>query len=66
MKILDDLDKMPFGVHKDKPMQEVPASYLHWLWTSGKKHEVRVCPVANYIYRNLDALKKEHKDGIWS
>lgn len=66
MKILDDTDKMPFGMHKDKLMQDVPASYFHYLWTTGKNHEVKVCSVANYIYRNLHALKQEYPDGIWS
>lgn len=54
---------MPFGKHKDKPMQDVPADYLHWLWSNGLKG--KQTPVANYIRANLDALKMEHKDGIW-
>lgn len=58
-------------------MQDVPASYFHYLWTNGLS---RVRPydkagnlypnneaqVADYIRRNLAALKKEHPDGIWS
>ena len=63
-KQLEDLSPMPFGKHKGQPMQEVPASYLHWLFTNGKKED-KNCPVADYIRRNLDALKKEHHDGIW-
>lgn len=62
--VLDDLDKMPFGKHKGEPMQDVPAAYFHYLWTNGmskKKHD----PVADYIRRNLTALKQEHPDGIW-
>lgn len=47
-------------------MQDVPASYLHWLWTQGKSHEVKTDPVAEYINRNLSALKQEYPDGIWS
>jgi hypothetical protein len=62
---LEDTSPMPFGKHRSAPMQDVPASYLHWLWTNGKKQDTR-CPVADYIRRNLDALKKEHPDGIWS
>ena len=61
---LSDLDPMPFGKHKGVPMQDVPASYLHWLWSDGKKHDVQ-CPVADYIRRNLHALEQEHPDGIW-
>jgi len=63
--MLDDLDKMPFGKHRGVPMQDVPASYFHFLWTNGLKDDKR-SDVANYIRRNLDALKKEHPDGIWS
>lgn len=56
---------MTFGVHKGKPMQDVPASYLHWLWTSGKKED-KACPVADYIRRNIHALQKELPDAIWT
>ena len=72
MKQLTDLDKMPSlskykpsGEHQGKPMQDVPASYLHFLWTEfGKEHD-KQCPVADYIRRNIGALAKEHPDGIW-
>ena len=46
-------------------MQDVPASYLHYLWTNGLKEDRR-SPVADYIRRNLEALKAEHKDGLWT
>ena len=61
---LSDTDPFPFGKHKGEPMQDVPARYLHWLWTNGKEGD-KSCPVADYIRRNLDALRKEHTDGIW-
>lgn len=68
MKELTDLDFMPFGKYaKTNPptmMQDVPADYLFWLWTNGKQND-KACPVADYIRRNLGALKKEHPDGIW-
>lgn len=72
---------MPFGVHKDKPIQDVPASYLHWLWTdAGLKKEsgdlersafnqnraTSRTKLANYIWNNLHRLKLEHSDGIWT
>lgn len=64
-KELTDLDPMPLGkAHLGKPMQEVPASYFHFLWTNGLKQD-KTSPVADYIRRNLDALKAEHTDGIW-
>jgi uncharacterized protein (DUF3820 family) len=56
---------MPWGKHKGQPMQDISASYLHWLWQEGKKND-KLCPVADYIRRNLSALKKEHPDGIWN
>lgn len=65
MSALTDTDKMPWGQHRGEPMQDVPASYLHWLWTNGKR-ENKTCPVADYIRRNIDALRKDHPDGIWS
>lgn len=61
---LKDTDPMPWGKHKGAQMQDVPASYLHWLWTEGKKNDDR-CPVADYIRRNLTVLQAEHQDGIW-
>lgn len=62
---LSDTDPMPFGKFRGQPMQDVPASYLFWLWTNGKSGD-RFCPVADYIRRNLAALRMEFKDGIWS
>lgn len=63
-KELQDTDPMPFGKHKGQPMQDVPASYLHWLWSNGKEHD-KQCRVADYIRRNLHALSVEYSDGIW-
>jgi hypothetical protein len=68
MKQLTDLDPMPFGKHRDVPMQDVPASYFHFLWTNERdpmSRKAKVDPVAEYIERNLPALKQEHPDGIW-
>ena len=61
---LTDTSPMPFGKHAGTPMQDVPASYFHWLWTQGKCNEHK-CPVGNYIRENLNALKLEYPDGIW-
>lgn len=74
MKELTDLDPMPFGQYRTTPMQDVPASYLHYLWTTGgyksllktsasKTDRYRV---ARYIESHLNHLRKEHPDGIWS
>lgn len=61
---LNDDSPMPFGKHKGNAMQDVPADYLHYLWTSGKRHD-KLCPVADYIRRNLDVLETENPDLIW-
>jgi len=63
--ILGDTDPMPFGQYKGKPMQDVPASYFHWLWINGLRED-RQSDVAAYIRKSLDALRKEYPDGIWS
>ena len=63
-KPLDDLSPMPFGKHKGTPMQDVPASYFHWLWTE-IQHD-KSSPVGDYIRRNLNALRKELPDAIWT
>lgn len=63
-KPLQDNDLMPWGKHVNLKMIDVPADYLHWLWTNGKQADM-VCPVADYIRRNLDGLRDEYPDGIW-
>jgi uncharacterized protein (DUF3820 family) len=64
MKELRDTNPMPFGKYEGEEMQDVPASYLHWLWVNGKEHD-KLCPVADYIRRNKTVLEKEHPDGLW-
>ena len=69
MTPLQDDDEMPFGKYQGHKMSDVPASYFHWLWTNDKdpmsKWKVKVDPVADYIWRNMAGLMKEHPDGIW-
>jgi uncharacterized protein (DUF3820 family) len=68
MIVLQDTDKMPWGKHAGTPMQDVPASYLHWLWTNERdpmSRKAKVDPVAAYIERNMAVLQQEHPDGIW-
>ena len=54
---MEDTDLMPYGVHKGKEMQDVPASYLIWLFENNK------CSgdVKKYIEDNLEVLRKEVK-----
>lgn len=61
IKLTDD-SPMPFGKFKGKRMEEVPASYLHWLWTQESSKETSVML---YIKDNMGSLKQEHPDGIW-
>ena len=56
---------MPFGKYKGVPMQDVPVNYLHYLWTNGLKDDVTDSDVADYIHRNLNAMKMENRDLIW-
>lgn len=65
MTQLKDTDTMPWGKYKGILMQDVPASYMFWLWTArGFEHD-KVNPVADYIRRNLSAFEMEYPDGIW-
>lgn len=68
MDPLTDISPMPFGMYKGKPMQDVPVSYLHYLWTSNIRDAApssQQYAVAQYIEKNLNALKMEDKDKIW-
>lgn len=61
---LEDTDPMPFGKYKGCPMQEVPASYLHYLWCNGVNKELGSL-LHKYIKDNMNALKQENTDKIW-
>jgi hypothetical protein len=63
---LTDQSPMPFGKFKGKPMADIEASYFHFLWTKWGMKNHKDSPVADYVRRNLDALKQEFPDGIWS
>lgn len=84
MTPLTDLSPMPFGKYgpdnEKRLMQDVPASYLHYLWDSCKfknfskdpppsedknQHIKNSWLVAQYIKESLDALKMEDEDRIW-
>lgn len=65
MRILSDTDKMPFGKYKGIPMQDVPATYLHWFWREGNRYTDVGASVYEYIKRSLDVLKMENSDLLW-
>jgi len=50
---MKDTDIMPWGEHKCKEMQNVPDSYLFWLYDNGKANG----KVLHYIIENLDSIK---------
>ena len=62
-----DNNKMPFGKYgperADFCLKDVPASYLHWLWTQRPLKDKKL---ENYIFNNITALKQEYPDGIWT
>lgn len=65
MRELRDTDPMPFGKYKGTPMQDVPASYLHWLWSQDDFRQ-KGGSVCDYIESHIEALAQEYPDGIWS
>lgn len=60
---LNDLSPMPFGQHAGKPMQDVPAKYLHWYWHFTDYNEDD--RIRAYIKNNVGALTQETPDLEW-
>lgn len=63
-----DSDQMPFGKHRGKKMEDVPASYLHWYYHECKQNGCSTPDawrVFNYIVENKSALIQETKNLIW-
>ncbi len=54
---MDDKSPMPFGKHKGEALEDVPASYLIWLYDNEKCHG----KLKEYIKDNLDVLYSELK-----
>lgn len=55
-EIITDNSKMEFGMYKGYPLIDVPASYLIFLYDSGKAGRY-----AAYIKENMDVLTKQAK-----
>lgn len=62
---LEGTDLMPWGKHAGRPLQEIPAKYLHWLWTGKDYKSKHMNPLARYIRNSIDDLEEEYPDGIW-
>lgn len=50
-----DDDLMPFGKYINERLQDVPASYLSWLWFQGCNN----LEIKNYIWNSRNALNQE-------
>ncbi len=48
---------MPWGIHKGKSLEDVPAQYLIWLYNEGKLNNSK--DLKDYIEDNMAALKLE-------
>ena len=58
MTKLNDDSPMPFGKHRGKPMEEVPADYL--IWCASKQWVAFQYPaVAEYIEDNWEIINSE-------
>ncbi len=55
---LEDFSPMPYGKYQGKAMEDVPASYLIWLYDNGRASPA----VKKYIEDNMDVLQKEIKE----
>jgi uncharacterized protein (DUF3820 family) len=51
--------KMPFGKYKNDDIEDVPASYLMWLY----EKEIAKGSILQYIEENMHGLKQQIKDG---
>lgn len=54
-----DETPMPFGAHKGKPLEKVPANYLLWLHKNLQPNTPTNRLLLAYIKDNLDVLQKE-------
>jgi uncharacterized protein (DUF3820 family) len=60
----EDDDLLDFGKYKNLRLMDVPASYLHWIYTNNI--QPKNFKLHNYIENNIMALKEENKDLIWT
>ena len=62
MPLTDD-DLMPFGKHRGRRLEDVPARYLLWLWDEGW-HQRTGEPLGAYLKDSLNALLGDCQDYI--
>ena len=56
---MNDLSPMPFGKFKGEKLEDVPASYLLWLWNEGVLNELRHHELRAYVIECFAALEKD-------
>lgn len=67
VQILNDDSPMPFGKkYRGIPMRKVPVGYLHWINEEVHFGNLDLQAVRSYIFMNIEALRKEDPDRIWS
>lgn len=64
-----DTSQMPFGEHKGKQLQDVPDSYLAWVWSENKEDYLagkitwdKKQALMVYIEDNLDSIDLNEED----
>jgi len=61
---LRDEDRMPFGLHEGKYMDEVPTRWLNDYWNTSGRFD-HTSPVARWIRRKMFSLQARKPDLIW-
>lgn len=65
---MTDTDLMPFGKYRGVRLEDVPASYLLWLWNEGLKAETgsqgQRGDLARYIRDSMSALRMDSPDTL--
>ncbi len=61
---LADDTAMPFGKHKGTPLDDIPTTYLHWLYHNGEGCQNPV--IVAYIEKHWADLKADSPSRIWT
>jgi hypothetical protein len=61
---MDDNSKMTFGKHAGKRLEEVPSSYLLWLWDKDDGVWQQPGELHDYIKESWSALLHDNRDFV--
>lgn len=65
---LEDSNRILFGTHKGRKLEDIPASYFLWLWNDGLRHALNADSdrgrLARYVANSMMALMQECPDTI--